>query len=213
MGKTQIEWTEFSVNPIRAENTETQNRGHFCELAGEGCDNCYAGKWNASRRHETMSAGTGLEYVASNRSKVRLYLDESVLQKVIARAKGTKFFWCDMTDMFLRHRPDDWIADCFGVMLGTRRHRHQVLTKRPETLRKFLRHWTWEDCLNHSKRLFKERARRHQEFKQQEVPSWIWVGTSVENQTNVDRRVKQLVQCPAKVRLQEKMSCDCRRSG
>ncbi len=139
MGSTSIEWTDFSVNPIRARNLETGNIGHFCEKISAGCAHCYAATFNVARRHKTQFAGTDLDFLPANREKVEPFLDEKVLKSVLSRRKPTKFFWCDMTDMFGHWVPDEWIDRCFAVMAMTPRHTHQVLTKRPERMARYFK--------------------------------------------------------------------------
>ena len=42
MGKTSIQWTDHSINPIRAHNKTTGDLGHYCEAVSPGCKFCYA---------------------------------------------------------------------------------------------------------------------------------------------------------------------------
>lgn len=124
MGKTSIEWTEFSVNPIRARHG--RRTGHYCEKVSPGCTHCYASR---------MQPRFGLPQFQDQRlSDVRTFLDASTLLKVLSRKKPTTYFWCDMSDMFGEWVPNEWIAACFGVMSATPQHRHQVLTKRAKRL-------------------------------------------------------------------------------
>ena len=43
-----------------------------------------------------------------------------------------------MTDIFLEHYPDEWIARMFDVMYRARQHRYLVLTKRARRMRDFI---------------------------------------------------------------------------
>jgi protein gp37 len=43
-----------------------------------------------------------------------------------------------MTDLFLDHHPDAWLAKIFDVMYRAPQHRYLVLTKRAERMRDFI---------------------------------------------------------------------------
>ena len=44
MQSTKIQWTDLSVNPLRARRIDGTHRipGHFCQKISEGCALCYA---------------------------------------------------------------------------------------------------------------------------------------------------------------------------
>jgi protein gp37 len=131
MTNTPIEWTDFAVNPIRFRNKETGKVGHFCEKVSPGCKNCYSDKM------QTGPYLSGLAFIAENADKGELFFDEAVLQKVLKRRKPARIFWCDMTDLFGRWVPDEWIDRCFAVMALTPHLTHQVLTKRADRMREY----------------------------------------------------------------------------
>lgn len=131
MGQTSIEWADHSINPIRARNKETKAVGHFCEKISPGCGHCYSSEMNEHR------FGIGLPFLPIHRDKVELFLDWSKLHEVIRRKKPTRYFWCDMTDLFLDQHTDEWIDQCFATMALTPQHTHMVLTKRPERMRTY----------------------------------------------------------------------------
>lgn len=124
MNNTPIEWTDFTVNPFRFRNIETGKVGHYCEKISPGCKNCYAGKM---QRGPYLS---GLDYLAENKAKGEVFLDQNVVEQVRRRKKHCRIFWCDMTDMFLADYPDAWIMHCIEAMWATPHIIHQVLTKR-----------------------------------------------------------------------------------
>jgi protein gp37 len=90
-----------------------------------------------------------------------------------------------MSDLFHNLVPSDFLIKIFEVMLQTDHHIYQVLTKRPERAVRFFH-------------------RNPQLFPGGEIPSHIWMGTSVENQAVV-HRVDTLRQLPAAVRF---LSCE-----
>lgn len=128
MGETSIEWTDFSINPIRARLGNAV--GHYCEKTSPGCKNCYSSRLQPRFRMP--------QFQEQRRADVKHWLDVSKLDDVLRRRKPTKYFWCDMCDMFGDWVPDEWIAACFGVMAATPQHTHQVLTKRSKRMRETL---------------------------------------------------------------------------
>lgn len=122
---TSIEWTDFSVNPIRARIDG--KIGHHCVKVSPGCKNCYA---------STLQWRFGLpQFQHQQRGETEVFLDEKQFEKILRRKKPAKWFWCDMSDLFSDWIPDEWIHRCFAVMTQTPQHVHQVLTKRSERLR------------------------------------------------------------------------------
>lgn len=127
MGKTSIEWTDWSINPIRARHL-TGSRGHYCEKIAPGCAYCYASKLQQRFRMPEYG-GQAL------RKNVEIYLDQSALKTVRSRRKPTRWFWCDMTDFFGEFIPAEFRRPCFETIDQTYWHTHQLLTKRPAQIR------------------------------------------------------------------------------
>lgn len=200
MATTSIEWTDRSINPVRARNRETGAVGHFCEKVSPGCTNCYASTWNERVRPSGKHLiGTGLTFDAQNRDKIEFFLDESKLQEVLRRRIPTKWFWSDMTDLFGAWVPDEWIDRCFAVMALTPWHTHQVLTKRAELMREYSQRIA--DGLDHGL------ARAFANHRPMQNKDWawplsnVWLGVSVEDQPRADQRIPLLLQTPAAIRF------------
>ena len=195
MSATPIEWTDFSINPFRARDKATGRCGHFCVKISGGCKFCYSSRMQSR-------FGTH-EFAVLNRKKVDLFLDGSKLSEVNSRKKPTKYFWCDMTDMFLEDYPDAWIDQCIGVMAWTKRHTHQVLTKRADRLMSYSQTLA---ALSRQQRGVRM-ARSKGFFVPDNTPGgmdWplpnIWLGVSVEDREN-KKRIDLLRQTPAAVRF------------
>jgi protein gp37 len=90
-----------------------------------------------------------------------------------------------MSDLFHVHIPEEFVRQIFHVMLHVDRHIYQVLTKRPSRAVRFFK-------------------RNSDLFPSGQVPSHIWMGTSVENQ-KVSYRVDHLRLLPAAIRF---LSCE-----
>lgn len=129
MGQTSIEWCDHSINPIRARLKATGAVGHYCEKIAAGCMHCYSS--TLQRRFQMPEFGGG-----QKRDDVELFLDESKLAEVRNRKKPTRYFWCDMTDMFGDWVKPEWIDAFFATMDATPQHVHMLLTKRPWNIRK-----------------------------------------------------------------------------
>jgi protein gp37 len=212
VGDTSIEWTDRSTNPFVADVDDppgnTRGTGHYCEKISPGCKHCYSSR---------MQPRFGLPQFQEQRGdrKPRHRLETKALLEVLRRRKPTKFFWCDMTDMFGEWVPNEWIAACFGVMAATPQHTHQVLTKRAARLPEW---FAWAAaCTQGARQRCAEEAVRllHDEAHIRAVATmgttmfdgtvrpWplpnAWIGISAENQEAFDERWPHLRVTPAAV--------------
>lgn len=211
-GATQIEWTDFSFNPIRAINRETGAVGWHCVPVSAGCANCYAARMNQSR------FGTGLPYAAQSASRVDVVLDTARLRAARAWRPPKRFvsrrggntpmvFMCDMTDLF-----GEWISfemiDQVFALCGRRQDVvWQVLTKRPERMMEYLASRTtadggWTDNIPHAAESL---AGHTLAVPLDESVPWplpnVWLGCSVSDQRTANTMIPSLLSCPAAVRF------------
>lgn len=213
MTRTSIEWTDHSINPIRARLGDAV--GHYCEKVSPGCKNCYSSRlqrrFGMPEFQEQRSAG------------VEPFLDASKLAEVLHRKKPTTWFWENMSDLFGEWVPNEWIAACFGVMVATPWHTHQVLTKRALRMREWFR-WASHDfalqqrgiaCAPNVARAMLDAAAEYLGTKNEtlnqawrgfaEVDPWplpnVWLGVSAEDQKHLDERWPHLRDTPAAVRF------------
>lgn len=195
MAKTTIEWCDHSINPLRARDRETGSSGHFCLKLSPGCAKCYSSRLQSRFKMH--------EFTATNRDKVELFLHEPALEEVLRRKKPTRYFWCDMTDMFLDDYAFEWIDRIFAVMALTPQHTHMVLTKRPERMRQFITDPNTEARI-HAEWALTEAATR-KTLTEKSFPDWplknCWLGVSCENQKFADERIPLLLQTPAAKRF------------
>lgn len=202
MGKTSIEWTNFSINPIRARHKITGAVGHYCEKISQGCANCYASNLQKRFQMPAFNEQRGDD-------NIEVFLDESKLQEVLRRKKPTRFFWCDMTDIFGAWVTDEMLDKCFAVMALTPQHTHQILTKRPERMLDYLNGnpEKRQDAIGDAAytltgELFSGAPDCGEGFMYLEWPlPNVWLGTSVENQEQADKRIPHLLRVPAAVRF------------
>lgn len=187
MNKTNIGWTDYSVNPFKMELPDG-SRVNVCIHKSEGCRHCYAEMlarrwWDKERRGEFPG------YTAALLSLGRPVLVEEELKKVLGVSKRiadgklpaneNKVFWNDMTDEYLDYWPDEFIDSCWAVRSLTPNLIHQVLTKRAERLNQYL---------------------NKRKVAQGTILSSVWLGVSVEDQKTADERIPMLLETPAAVR-------------
>lgn len=191
-----IEWTDATWNPITG-----------CTLVSEGCRHCYAARLAATRlRHHPSRAGLArLNAAGAAKFTGEVRFNAQWLCQPEAWARPRRIFVCAHGDLFHEAVPDIWIDDVFRIMGGVRRHTFQVLTKRPERMRAYMTAvdpQMWVD-------FWAEKAAYREGHPQLGIvpaaPVWppanVWLGTSVEDQTTADVRVRDLIATPAVIRF------------
>lgn len=122
-----------------------------------------------------------------------------------------RVFCASLADWLDPEVPIEWLADLLALIGKTRELDWLLLTKRPEL---------WRDRLNQAGEYIRENWRWIGNLTVPTaeaatfIESWlfgrgtpenVWAGTSVEDQTRADSRIKWLLQIPAKVRF---LSCE-----
>lgn len=119
MGKTDIEWTEQTWNPITG-----------CTKVSAGCKNCYA------------------EVIANRFWKDRKFTDVQIhwdrFESPSKVKKPTMFFVNSMSDLFHEKVSYEVLIRLFAAMMTTPQHTYQILTKRPERAVKYFEWWGQE---------------------------------------------------------------------
>lgn len=113
-GKTTIEWTECSWNPITG-----------CTKLSEGCKNCYA-----ARLAKRLKAMGNVRY--ENGFDVTVHNDLIALP--LKWKKSRMVFVNSMSDLFHEEVSDDDILRIFKTMNDAPQHQFQILTKRSQRL-------------------------------------------------------------------------------
>lgn len=168
---TKIEWTQETINPIIG-----------CSKISEGCQNCYAE--TMANRLASMKTTEYYRQVTCKHTHSlpngwngKTYFVESQLDKPYKRKKPTMYFVCSMGDLFHESVPFEWIDKVFRVMIDNKHHTFQILTKRPERMKEYIKS-LWD-----------------QEF------SNIWLGVTAENQEQANKRIPILLETPASKRF------------
>lgn len=182
MQKTQISWTNYTSNPIRARHKTTGKMGWACTRLSPGCQRCYA---------ETLNHrwGTKLAYDKSAESEVEWVLVDKELEAVRHHLKPEKIFLGDMTDIFHENVPDAYLLSIFGMIRDAHWHTIQILTKRVERMCQFIgRYAAVYDSQNDVGAYLRD-------F------SHLWVGMSAEDQLRWETRRDWLLRTPASIRF------------
>lgn len=197
MGReTSIAWTDATWNPIRG-----------CSRVSEGCRHCYA---------ESVAArfsGAGLPYEGLTRDgkwtgEVRVV--ERHFLDPLRWERPRRIFVNSMSDLFHPNVTDETIDRVFAVMALAPRHTFQVLTKRPERMRKYLADTRRNiPVYNAATKItggdFSKFPGDMANTRSSGGSWWplpnVWLGVSVEDQATADARVPLLLQTPAAVRF------------
>lgn len=117
MGKTKIEWTEKTWNPITG-----------CTKYSGGCVNCYA---------ETMSNRLKAMGLEKYKNGFSLTLHERELELPKRWGKPHMVFVCSMSDLFHQDVPFEYIDKVMETITSTPQHTYQILTKRAERMAEY----------------------------------------------------------------------------
>ena len=185
---TPIEWTDATWNPIVG-----------CSVVSPGCTNCYAMRLAGTRmRSHPSRAGLTQDSKAGPVWTGEVRFQEQWLTQPLRWQKPRMIFVCAHADLFHESVPDELIDRVFAVMALSPQHTFQVLTKRPERMREYLRD---EDRLGGAlcMAVFGITKRDPGPAPQWPLPN-VWLGVSVEDQRRADERIPILLDTPAAVR-------------
>lgn len=156
---SKIEWTDATWNPVRG-----------CTKISPGCQHCYAETFAERFRgvpNHPFEFGFDLRLVPDK------------LGEPLRWANSRMIFVNSMSDLFHDDVPDEYIVSVARVMAAANWHTYQVLTKRPERLKRLL---------NGKLRFAAEQQH-------------IWWGVSVENRKHGLPRIDLLRESNARVRF------------
>ena len=154
-----------------------------CTKVSSACDSCYA---------ETRAKRSGSPelWTGTRRRTTPAYWKQPLKWNAESPAKHgrrTRVFCASLADVFDNQVPEEWRKDLWYLIGSTPNLIWMLLTKRPQNIVKMLpvglrpphtSGWPWPN---------------------------VWLGTTVENQTEADRRIPHLLSVPAAVRF---LSCE-----
>jgi len=117
-----------------------------------------------------------------------------------------RIFVCAHGDLFHESVPDEWIDKVFAVMAVSALHQFQVLTKRPERMRKYMqeRFGAQSNICSYAAEITRKPlmgAVVAMTMKKNGCLPNVWLGVSVEDQRRADERIPILMDTPAAVRF------------
>lgn len=173
---SNIEWCDHTFNPWVG-----------CTRLSAACDFCYAETWAQRAGSPDLWQGERRRTTVAN-WRLPLKWDR------MAAAEGRRYrvFCASLADVFDNQVPAEWRADLWELIGSTRNLDWLLLTKRPQNIAKMLpvmdsgqpgyrpwnMPWPWPN---------------------------VWLGTTVENQQEADRRIPHLLAVPAAIRF---LSCE-----
>lgn len=159
--------------------THTFNPWIGCTRVSAACDNCYAEAWDHRFGGERWGP-------RAPRTRTKTWGNPIKWNRQAEGAKERPRVFCaSLADVFDNHRSieDAWRRELWALIDKTPNLDWLLLTKRPQNIVKFA-----------PERWFTGG-----------IPGNIWLGTTVENQEEADRRIPHLTQVPARVRF---LSCE-----
>jgi len=191
--KTAIEWCDATWNPVVG-----------CSIVSKGCTNCYAMKMAARLeamgqpiyRGMTAPSKTGPVWTGAVR------LNPAVLAKPLSWRRPRRIFVNSMSDLFHESLPDEAIDRVFAVMALCPQHTFQVLTKRPERMRAYMRarDGMGDAALCRAINAIPAALGNRHGALEMPLPN-VWLGVSVEDQAAADARIPILLDTPAALRF------------
>lgn len=119
MGKTSIEWTDATWNPVTG-----------CSKISPGCKNCYA-----ERMAERLKAMGQKNYA----NGFELTLQPHMLDLPLHWKRPRMIFVNSMSDLFHKDVPFKYIDQVFTAMVAADWHTYQILTKRADRMHEYFR--------------------------------------------------------------------------
>lgn len=155
-----------------------------CQKVSPGCDHCYAETWDA-RGLQQRESRWGPHATRTRTSQANWRKPLAWNREAEAAGKRARVFCASLADVFDNHPSirEEWRDDLWKLIAATPHLDWLLLTKRPQNVPRMVPGWMGP----HS------------------WPSNVWLGTTVENQTEADRRIPHLLAVPARVRF---LSCE-----
>ncbi len=124
-GKSKIEWTESTWNPVTG-----------CSPMSAGCQH-----WDAARFAKRLQAMGNPPY----KNAFEVTVHDDLISLPLSWKKPQMIFVNSMSDLFHEKVSDDVIKRIFTTMNSTPQHTYQILTKRAERLMQLSPELTWSN--------------------------------------------------------------------
>ncbi|WP_029310758.1 DUF5131 family protein [Acidiphilium angustum] len=154
----------------------THNFWLGCTKISPACENCYACDWAKRTGQSELWAGKLRRTTPQNWHKPIRWN-----AKAAETGETHRVFSSSLSDFFDNQAPDEWRQDAWSLIRATPYLTWMILTKRPQNIAKMLPPNWWAGYPN------------------------VWLGTTVENQAEAERRIPALTAVPARLRF---LSCE-----
>ncbi|WP_273785572.1 phage Gp37/Gp68 family protein [Brucella intermedia] len=159
-----IEWTDHTFNPWTG-----------CTNISPGCDNCYAEAWSKRSGHVKWGNSPRKRTTEAYWKAPHIW-QQKAAAFAAQHARRQRVFCASLADVFDNQVDPSWRADLFRVIRDTPSLDWQLLTKRPQNIRKMLpEDWGTAGYPN------------------------VWLGFTAEDQIRFDQRKRFLAEIPAAV--------------
>lgn len=231
--KTAIEWTDASWNPVTG--CSKVSAGCKNCYAEDVADRFWSTQYpmvlvSNGQDINTIPASHHDDYIANGLARPRRFTDVQChpnrLMNPVAWKRPRRIFVNSMSDLFHESVPFDFIDQVFAVMAVARWHTYQVLTKRQDRMLEYFGDTPGRDgsiCtarrdvevgfgINVEREMrIREAMSKYLSFVSSSsdavsfpLPN-VWIGVSVENQEQANKRIPALLRTPAAVHW---LSCE-----
>ncbi|CDN54773.1 Gp37Gp68 family protein [Neorhizobium galegae bv. officinalis bv. officinalis str. HAMBI 1141] len=159
-----IEWTDHTFNPWTG-----------CTNISPGCDNCYAEAWSKRSGHVKWGNSPRKRTTESYWKAPHIWQAKAA-QFAALNGRRQRVFCASLADVFDNQADPAWRTDLFDVIRQTPALDWQLLTKRPQNIRKMLPP-DWGNQGYHN----------------------VWLGFTAEDQVRFDQRKRFIREIPATV--------------
>lgn len=161
---SHIEWTDHTFNPWTG-----------CTNISPGCDNCYAEAWSKRSGHVKWGNSPRKRTTEHYWKAPAIWNGKADVFEA-AHGRKQRVFCASLADVFDNQADPEWRLDLFKLIKATPRLDWQLLTKRPQNIRKMLPNdWGAEGYAN------------------------VWLGFTAEDQARYDQRREVIQKVPAAV--------------
>lgn len=172
----------MSANSSIAWTHHTYNPVIGCTRVSPGCDHCYAADWSKVYAQDVAWGEPGQRSVLRRTAESTLKAPFKWNRSCQQRGVRERVFCASLSDWADKDWLPEWRLQLCETIEATPNLDYLLLTKRPQNVMGMVPKW-WRE----------------------RFPSNVWVGTTVENQAEADRRIPHLLEIPARIRF---LSCE-----
>jgi protein gp37 len=169
-----------------------------CNKCSLGCENCYAEKMAVRLSGMPATKDHYSQVVENGKWNGKTFFNADQLKKLYKWKAPHAIFMVSMGDLFHESVPFWWIDEVFDAMLSNPQHLYIILTKRPDRAGEYFKYFG-----NKIKDVGFDSipSQSYNPDDHYELPNFIWLGATAENQEQANFRIPILLTIPAKVRF------------